>query len=179
MEEIDDSTEHLHEKIHEESHHAAGDPKLKWILGVALFTALVSVMAALTGLLSAHHENESLIAQMKSSDQWSYYQAKGIKQELISATVKIMKSENTDIASLNKIERYKQEQEQIKQKAEAFERETEEHLTRHVKLASGVTLFQISIAISAISILTRRKFFWYIGIGFALVACSFLVQGLV
>lgn len=179
MEEIEDSTEHLHEKIHEESHHAAGDPKLKWILGVALFTALVSVMAALTGLLSAHHENESLIAQMKSSDQWAFYQAKGIKQELISATVKIMHATETDTASLNKIERYKNEQLQIKQTAEAFEKETEEHLSKHVKLASGVTLFQVAIAISAISILTRRKFFWHIGIGFALLACSFLLQGII
>ncbi len=176
MPEIEDSTESLHEKIHEEAHHAEHDPKSRWILSVALFTALVSVMAALAGMLSGHHENESLIAQMRASDQWNYYQAKGIKQEIVSATSKIM--HDGDTATIHKIEKYKNDQAQIKETAESFEKETEEHLTRHVKLARGVTLFQISIAISAISILTRRKFFWYIGIFFALSACFFLLQGI-
>ncbi len=89
MAEIEDSTESLHEKIHEEAHHAENDPKGKWILFVALFTALVSVLAAITGMLSGHHENEALISQMKASDQWAFYQAKGIKAEIVSSTAKI------------------------------------------------------------------------------------------
>jgi uncharacterized protein YhaN len=178
MSEQEDSTEHLHEKIHEEAHHAGNDPRSKWIMSVALFTALLSVLAAITGMLSAHHENESLIAQIKASDQWSYYQAKGIKSAIISATAKIMHNTDAD-SSASQMEKYKSEQIEIKQTAEAFEKETEEHLSRHVMLARGVTMFQIAIAISAISILTRKKFFWYVGICFALVAVFFMIQGII
>jgi len=179
MAELEDSTESLHEKIHEEAHHASGDPKSKWILAVALFTALVSVLAAITGMLSAHHENESLLAQMRASDQWNYYQAKGIKGEIVSATGMMMGGGKANEATQARVEKYKSDQEEIKKTAEGFEKETEEHLTRHVRLARGVTLFQIAIAISAISILTRRKFFWYIGIAFAAMACFFMIQGII
>ena len=177
MTETEDSTEHLQEKIHEEAHHAGQDPKSRWILSVALFAALVSVLGALTGMLSGHHENESLIAQMRASDQWNYYQAKGIKMEIVSATNEI--THTADAAAIARVERYKGDQEKIKQAAEAFENQTEEHLARHVKLARGVTMFQIAIAVSAISILTRRKFFWYVGIFFSLVAIFFMIQGIV
>ena len=178
MAELEDSTESLHEKIHEEAHHASSDPKSKWILTVALSTALVSVLAAISGMLSAHHENESLLAQMRASDQWNYYQAKGIKSEIVSATGKMIGGGKADETTLERVEKYKLEQEEIKKTAEEFEKDTEEHLTRHVKLARGVTMFQIAIAISAISILTRRKFFWYTGICFAFAACFFIMQGI-
>jgi lipopolysaccharide export LptBFGC system permease protein LptF len=177
MSELEDTTEHLHEKIHEEAHHVSSDPKSKWILMVALFTALVSVLAALSGLLSSHHENEALLAQIKASDQWNYYQAKGIKSEIVSSAMKAVHAGEVDTASDARIEKYKTEQEQIKQKAEGLEKETEENLALHIKLSRAVTLFQISIAVSAISILTRRKLFWYIGICFSLAACYFLLQG--
>jgi hypothetical protein len=179
MSEIEDSTEHLNEKIHEEAGEASRSKKDRWVLTVALFTALMSVLAALTGMLSGHHENESLLAQIKASDQWGFYQAKGIKQELVSTAIKMMHSAVPDTAALSRVERYKAEQEEIKKKAEELQQETEEHLQRHANLARGVTLFQISIAVSAIAILTRRKLFWYFGIVFALVACFFLMQGVI
>jgi len=179
MSEIEDTTEHLHEKIEEEAREALRSKKDRWVLKVALFTALVSVLAALTGMLSGHHENESLLAQIKASDQWGFYQAKGIKQELVTATLKILHTTDTDTASRSRIERYKAEQEEIRKEAEALQKETEGHLQRHARLARGVTLFQVSIAVSAIAILTRRKLFWYFGIVFALVACFFLLQGVV
>src|SRR2546423_15508362 len=106
MPELEDTTEHLHEKIHEEAHHASSDPRSKWILMVALFTALISVLAALSGLLSSHHENEALIARIKASDQWSYYQAKGIKSEVVSASIRTMHAE-TDTALNSRVEKYK------------------------------------------------------------------------
>src|SRR5437016_4293804 len=152
MAELEDVTESLHEKIHEEAHHAGNDTREKWILYVALFTAFVSVLAAITGMLSGHHENEALIAQLKASDQWAYYQAKGIKAEIVAGTAKMLNNPKEEEIANVRVEKYKVEQEEIKKQAEEFSVETELHLSGHVKLARGVTLFQISIAISAISI---------------------------
>jgi hypothetical protein len=46
-----------------------------------------------------------------------------------------------------------------------------------VILARGVTMFQIAIAVAAISVLTKRTRFWYVALGFAVVGLFFLVQG--
>src|SRR3989442_265063 len=75
MEEFDSHTEHAHEQAHEAAH----ESREKWITGVALTAAILAALAAITSLLSGHHEHESMMLQMKTSDTWSEYQAKKIK----------------------------------------------------------------------------------------------------
>lgn len=129
---------------------------------VAISTALIAVFAALTALMAGHHSNEALIEQIKASDQWAYYQAKGIKAEIKSLGVIMSKNDTADV------NRYKREGEEIKKIAEEHQQESARHLDKHIVLARAVTLFQIAIAISAIAILTRKKFLWYSGMGLAL-----------
>jgi len=74
-EEIEDPTEKLHESILEEAEKA----REKWVLLVALSTAILAVFAAVCSLMAGHHANEALIEQIQASDQWAYYQAKGSK----------------------------------------------------------------------------------------------------
>ena len=50
-------------------------------------------------------------------------------------------------------------------------------MKRHVIYAQGVTMFQIAIAVAAISVLTKRTRFWYVALAFAVVGLFFLVQG--
>ena len=50
-------------------------------------------------------------------------------------------------------------------------------MARHVIFAWGVTMFQIAIAVAAISVLTRRTRFWYVGLAFAVLGVFFLLQG--
>ena len=51
------------------------------------------------------------------------------------------------------------------------------HLQRHVVFARGVTLFQIAIAVGAISALTNRRAFWFVSLVFGLAGIVFLLQG--
>lgn len=175
MEEIEVPTEHLQEAIHEK----AEEQKEKWALYVALSTAFMAVLAAIAGLLSGHHVNEAMIDQIKSSDQWSFYQAKGIKSEIASSSDKILRSLSTKPVEDNSkvIERYEKEKEEIKATAEEEAKSSEAHLSRHVTLSKAVTIFQIAIAISAISILTKRKLLWYIAILLTLAGSVFLILG--
>jgi len=46
---------------------------------------------------------------------------------------------------------------------------------QHVLFAVGVTMFQIAIAIAAISALTKQRSFWFVSLIFGLVGCVFLV----
>ncbi|MBN8855527.1 MAG: hypothetical protein BGO55_27940 [Sphingobacteriales bacterium 50-39] len=176
MEEMEVPTEHLHEEIQEK----AEEQKDKWTLYVALSTAFMAVLAAVAGLLAGHHANEALIERVKASDQWNYYQAKNLKAELVASSDRLLHtlSPNTPVED-HKLDlaRYEREKESIKKTAEDAEKLSEQHLGHHVPLASAVTAFQIAIAISAISLLTRRRQFWYMGLLLMLIGVGFLIAG--
>lgn len=159
MEEIEIPTEHLHETIQEKVEEEFKKEEKKesgWLMYVAISTALMAVFAAISGLMAGHHSNEALISQIKASDQWAFYQAKGIKAEIKSLEIGLAKAVPADV------ERYKKEQEEIKKQAEEAQTDSAFHLEKHIILSRAVTLFQISIAISAIAILTRRKQLWWL-----------------
>jgi hypothetical protein len=62
---------------------------------------------------------------------------------------------------------------------EINEKSSEAHHAKHVTFSRSVTLLQIAVAISAISIITRKRFLWYSGLAIALVGASFFVMGLI
>ena len=147
MEEQEDLTERLHESINEVAEERKSQ---RWTLYVAISTALIAVFAAIVSMMAGHHSDEALIAQIKASDQWNYYQAKGIKAEIAG--------HNADTARSAKEQR---DQAKIKVLAQDYEKNSEQHLAKHSGLAKSVTLFQVAIAISAISVLTARRRLWY------------------
>ncbi|HXB42908.1 MAG TPA: DUF4337 domain-containing protein [Puia sp.] len=179
MEEMEIPTEHLHEEINEKAEEDLKERKESWALYVALSTAFMAVLAAIAGLLSGHHVNEAMIDQIKSSDQWAFYQAKSIKSEIASSTDKILRSVSTKPVEDNKevLARYEKEKAEIKASAEEHAKDSESHLDKHVTLSKAVTIFQIAIAISAISILTKRKILWYAAILLTLAGSVFLALG--
>ena len=77
-----------------------------------------------------------------------------------------------------KLARYAEEQQEIFDDAKKEEAESDEHFARHVTLARGVTLFQVAIAVAAISALTKRRAFWFVGIALGCAGVVFLVLGL-
>jgi hypothetical protein len=170
MEEIEVPTEHLQETIEERVEEAMEKNEKKGTMAIAISTALMAVFAAIASLLAGHHADEALIEQIRASDQWAFYQAKGIKDEIINLT----NSPDKEIRSA----KYKSEQAEIQQKAKESEKVSHEHLEHHMTLARAVTLFQISIAISAIAILTRKRFLWLISLFISCVGLFFFVTGI-
>jgi hypothetical protein len=80
-----------------------------------------------------------------------------------------------DESDQSKRDRYEQEQEKIKSEAERKEAAAKSNFHKHEVFARGVTMFQIAIAIAAISALTRKRKFWIVSLLFGLVGCVFLV----
>ena len=140
-----------------------------WISWVALSTAILAVLA---GLLSGEHANEAMMNQIESSNQWNYYQAKSIKASVLDAKMSLSGAPNESDPS--KRDRYEKEQEQIKSEAEGKEAAAKSNFHQHEVFARGVTMFQIAIAIAAISALTRRPKFWIVTLLFGIVGCVFL-----
>jgi hypothetical protein len=171
MEEAEVPIEHLHEHVKESAEHS----HISWISWVALSTAVLAVLAAIAGLLSAHHVNEAMMEQIEASDQWSYYQAKSIKAAVLDAKMSL--AATRDESDQSKRDRYEKEQEEIKTEAEHKEAAAKSNFHKHETFARGVTMFQIAIAIAAISALTRKQRFWYVSLLFGGVGCVFLIFG--
>ncbi len=178
MDEIENFSEKIHEQSNEHAHHILSEGKEKWVLYVALSTALIAVLAAVAGLLAGNHADEAMLAQMRSSDQWAFYQAKGIKTELLASSNKILLAMGKTPAPADtvKIKANKKEQAKIMEEAKAFQKESDEHGVKHSILAKAVTLFQVAIAIGAISIITKRKGLWLGSMGFAVIGLFFLLS---
>ena len=176
MDEIEVPTEHLHEKLQESALESAE----RWIMKVALTAALLAVFAAITALLAGHHANEAMIEQVKSSDQWAYYQAKGIKLAVLESKMEMLVTLDKKPSTKDdeKVNKYIKEQKEIDKKALEYAESSEQHLSVHNTLAKGVTLFQISIAICAISALTRKKWLWYGSMMLGLAGFVFLGIGI-
>jgi hypothetical protein len=169
MEEAEVPLEHLHEQTHETAKHSGK----AWISWVALSTAILAVLAAIASLLSGEHANEAMINQIEVSDQWSYYQAKSIKAAVLDA--KIAFTGAPDESDQSKRARYEQEQEEIKSEAERKQAAAKSYFHKHEVFARGVTMFQIAIAIAAISALTKKRSFWLVSLVFGALGCAFLV----
>lgn len=171
MEEAEVPLEHLHEEIHHHARHSGES----WITGVAFSTAILAVLAAITGLLSGKHANEAMMAQIEAANQWSYYQAKSIKASVLDA--KMTLTEQTTEKDKEKAAQYQEEQAEIKHGAEEKQHEATSHFRKHEIFARGVTMFQIAIAIAAISALTKRRRFWFGSMLFGGAGLVFLFLG--
>ncbi len=166
-------TEKLHETIHEELEHEGGT----FLKRIALTTALFAAVAAIAALKAGATVNEALVLkteatrlQAEASDQWAYYQAKGIKAAVAEASrtawLAIAKDAPPEYGANEK--RYKGEQVEIEKKAREKEKERDaksteaDHLLhRHHGFANSVALFQVSIALGAVAALTRHRAVWW------------------
>jgi len=165
-------TEKLHEAIHEELEREGG----RLLRIIALTTALLAALAAVASLRAGATVNEALVLkaeatrlQAKASDEWAYYQAKGIKAAVQEATAASWQAAGkVPPPSLSqKVARYGEEQKEIEERAHERERErdrasaeAERLLHQHHRFANAVALFQVSIALGAVGALTRDKLVW-------------------
>jgi len=169
MEEAEVPLEHLHEQAHETAKHSGEI----WISWVALSTAILAVLAAIASLLSGEHANEAMMSQIEAADQWSYYQAKSIKAAVLDAKTAFTGA--PDGAEQSTRTRYEKEQEEIKADAERKQTAAKSSFHKHEVFARGVTMFQIAIAIAAISALTKKRSFWFVSLLFGAAGCVFLL----
>jgi hypothetical protein len=168
------------EQTQEELVHRAESAVERWIMNVALTAAILAVLAAVTALMAEHHATHAMIEQLGASDHWSYYQAKSIKANLLKSKLDMLSAvgKTPSKEDIEKLAEYDREQKEIMEKAKEKETESKMHLHAHTVLSSGVTMFQVAIAVAAISVLTKRKRFWIGSLLFGTAGTVFLILGL-
>jgi hypothetical protein len=180
-------TDKLREAVEERLDHEGGT----FLRRIALTTVILAAIAAVAALEAGSTANEALVLkteaarlQAQASDQWSYYQAKGIKGAVAEATEAPWRSlgKRPPPELVAREQRYTAEQGGIKTKAEAFEHERDlrsqeaDHLLhRHHGFANAVALFQVAIALGALAALTHSHPVWFASLGLGAVGLAFLL----
>jgi hypothetical protein len=181
---------HVHGPHDHELEHAAQHGGEDRFAGrIAVMTAIFATLGAMMGYMAGHtqnaaliYKNEAAIRKTEASDQWNYYQAKSSKQNL--SELGAVLTTGTDQERLRgEVERYKKEKADIEKDARKLEaqskeaeQKSEEELHEHHRWAQSTTLIQVSIALAAITLLTRSK--WLQWISYAAAGGAVIVAGL-
>lgn len=170
---------HDHAVEHEAAHgneHGAAKGGFNLPQMVAIFTAILATIGAIVSYQGGHtqneallHKNDAVLQKTEAANQWSYYQAKGTKQNLAELSMSLATDPDKRAKYEAEVLRYKGEKEEIKKVAEGFEKksvaadEASKHaLSPHNKLAQAMTLIQIAISLASICVLTRKR--WMLGL---------------
>ena len=166
-----------------------------WTKYVSLTIVIIAVLAAIATQWAGKYSsrtlaklNDATFYQAKASDQWSYYQAKSIKQNLYEISrSQINPGANGDAAKLHKdfedkVAKYEKDKADIT--AEAKQQETLRDEARNAANASSklgsemglaVSLFSVSIAMASICLVTKKQPLWFIAMALAALAVSKMV----
>ena len=165
---------HVHGPHDHEVEHVAQHGGDSFTSKLAVLTAVLSTVGAIFGYMGGHsqnaallYKNESSIQKTAASNQWNYYQAKSNKQNLAELSVVLTQGEAQQ-KFRQEVERYQAEKKEIKIEAEKLEaaatkanEKSELEMHVHERWAMATTLLQIDIALSAITLLTRKR--WMLG----------------
>jgi DNA repair ATPase RecN len=180
----------IDEKISEALEKAA-DSRLNG--AIAALVAITATIMALNNVKDGNIVQAMQQAQASSVDAWSYYQAKGTKQNLtITAReqLELMRqttpNQTPDVAALfdkriadyqAQEKKYEAEKEEIRQRAEGFQKQYDELNTHDDQFDMSEALMSVGIALFGVTALTRKRWLFVIALAFAACGTIFGLAG--
>ena len=155
------------------------EQKERWLGALALSTAIMAVLAAITTLYMGKYSSRAVMMQGQESNQWAYYQAKSIKEHSyalnrdVLAAVRLQETKNPKAHKFladkikeyeGEVARYDKEKAEIKKGAEDIQKEQEVYKHKNGNFALSVMLLQMAIMCSAVGALIKKKIMWLLGL---------------
>lgn len=153
--------------------HEANEEKGESLTRISLAISILAVLVAMVTVLGHRSHTEAILMQSRAADQWNLYQAKKIRMDNLSVTIDLMglQSFTNSAAASAKAQEYKthilkwkSDLAEEQQKAHEYEREVvlaEGHAARY---DLGEALLQIAVVLSSITLFTRRRSYFYLGL---------------
>jgi hypothetical protein len=175
----------MHETVElPEAHHQHGDNP--FLVPVSVTISILAVLIAGVTLLGHRAHTEELLLQTEATDQWAYFQAKNIRlhetqgiADLLSALTPHDKEKAATLQEkyLKEVERYEGDKEDISEKAKEFEKERNLVSRRADRFDGGEALLEIGLVICSITLLTKRRAFWFGGMLIGLAGVGLAITG--
>jgi hypothetical protein len=162
------------QELQEHAEHGAHESSLR---PVAFTMSVLAVLVAVTTVLGHRTHTEAVLNQNKATDQWNFYQAHKIRANETALAADMLSAVTvTDKAAAARLaksyadhqskwaDELKQEQDQ----AEALETKVDQAEARADRFDLAETLLEIGLVITSVTLLTRRRVYWYLGIIFSI-----------
>ncbi len=164
-------------EIHHAHHH--GDDPIGARVG--LIAGVIGVVLAVVTIASHREHTAAVIFKTEANDQWSYYQAKKIRETSLVVGTEVIGVIGGDspkaAAAIAKMtqdrEHYAHESEDIKKEAEAKNHEAERAEARAFRFDVGEGLLELGLVLCSLYFMSKKRLFP--GIGISAAICGLVV----
>jgi hypothetical protein len=162
-------------ELQEHAEHGAHEASMR---PVAFTMAVLAVLVAITTVLGHRTHTEAVLDQNRATDQWNEYQAKkirsyntGLTADVLSVMTLADKDKEEKIAKLyaDHQAKWNDDLKEEQEKAEAFEKKVEQAEARATRFDLAEALLEIGLVVTSVTLLTRARIYWFLGLGFAAV----------
>lgn len=142
---------------------------------IAITTLILAVCATLASFKAAGYGNRMVLMQSQASDQWSYYQAKSIKENIYQVQRDLLVIQLQEAAYPQNYQkqideydkellRYKQEKNDIQNEAKKFESERDIAREFNGQFGQALIFLQVGILLSSLASINKIHYYWYMGV---------------
>ncbi len=141
---------------------------------VGFTMSVLAVLLAVTTVMGERTHADAIINQNKAADQWSEYQAQKIRDydtQLATDLLSVVALDNKDAtAKMTKAyadheKKWAEELKQDQATAEALQASVDQGEARSDRFDLGEVLLEIGLVITSVTLLTRSRIYWYLGMG--------------
>ena len=167
-------------KLEESAENGGGSASLT---NISLAISILAVLVAMVTVLGHRTHTEAILAQARAGDQWSEYQTKRIRSDQADLAIELLSVEETKdpVATQKKIAdnmahqaKWKDDLALEQKTARTFQAEVDRAEGQAGRLDLGEALLQIAVVLCSITLFTRHKRYFYLGL--LLGVCGSLVS---
>jgi hypothetical protein len=148
--------------------------------------AVLATILAAVSLAAGNAGSDSLLAATRATDSWSHFQAKSVKEHnfeiqrdfaaiLLPGAVDDAKRAAFVERCNKETARYAGEKQEIKTKAETYDKEAVDANVRNSTYGTGALLLQVGVVISSVSLLVHRRSLLNVGLLLGLAGTTIAV----
>ncbi len=169
----------LPEGLHEHQDHPL-------VLPVSITISIMAVLVAAVTLMGHRAHTEELLRQSQAADRWAQYQAKSVRlhetqgfSDVVNIVASLDKEKGEALREkyLKEVEHYQSDKEDISKEAKDLEAERDLAGRRADRFDGGEAFIEIGLVICSITLLTKRKLFWFGGMLISAVGVSLALTG--
>jgi cell fate regulator YaaT (PSP1 superfamily) len=147
----------------------ASDPNTR---RVGILVGVVGIFLSVVTIASHRAHTEAVIHRTESNDQWSYYQAKKIRENTTDMALTVLETLTADPAKLEPAhkklaaarDKYADDAKDIQKEAQSKDEETALEERRALRFDIGEGLLELGLVLCSLYFLARKSFFPIFGV---------------
>ena len=164
----------------------AHDPADTFGRNAGVIVGVIGIVLAVVTIASHREHTAAVIYRTEANDQWSFYQAKKIRQHTMDVGITLLDSLGTDPARTapaaqrlrNERDRYGKESTDIQHEAEQKSMESQHAEALALRFDLGEGFLELGLVLTSLYFLSRKRLFVALGVSGALIGAALAISAL-